>query len=381
MTILQLISSSGFYGAERMLLSLANASQKLGNKTVVGVFEDVRGPKPEIAGKASQCGLRVELIKCSGRFDMSPIKRIRSLVIQHKVDVIHTHGYKADLYGFAARRSTAAALVSTCHNWPDPSRLMQAYAVADRFVLRQFEAVASPSLPVKHILEQSGIAPSNVSFISNGIELDQFQHAQTTLRGELQSDGKQVVGFVGRLVEQKGGDVLIKAAKVVLNSCPESLFVFVGEGECAGKWRQLSVELGIADKVLFVGRKNDMPGVYASINLLALPSFDEAMPMCILEAMAASKPVVASNVGSVADLVLPGLTGSLVPAADIAQLAASITELLKDPEKAAQFGRNGFRHAQASYSSQTMARNYHDLYSRALSGQKVISTLNSAAHN
>ena len=86
----------------------------------------------------------------------------------------------------------------------------------------------------------------------------------------------------------------------------------------------------MADKILFAGKRKDMPGVYASFDLLVLPSFNEAMPMCILEAMAASKPVVASNVGAGPDLVLPGLTGSLVPPANAALLADQIIELLKD---------------------------------------------------
>ena len=366
MTILQLISSGGFYGAERMLLSLAQASQSLGAKVVVGVFEDSREPKPEIAAMASQIGLRVALVPCKGRFDMAPVQRIRSIVNQHQVDVIHAHGYKADIYGFAARRNTTAVLVSTCHNWPDRSPLMQVYAAADRFVLRKFEAVASPSPRVKHMLEQSGVKQSNLRFISNGIELKEFRNAVPTLRNELSLNGKQIVGFVGRLVEDKGGEVLIRAAKTVLENCTETHFVFVGEGGCKTQWRQLSEKLGIAGKVLFVGKRNDMPGVYASLDLLALPSFDEAMPMCILEAMAASKPVVASSVGAVADLVLPGLTGSLVPPANAALLADQLIGLLKDPTKAAQFGRNGYRHVEANYSSRIMAKNYHELYSRVL---------------
>ena len=366
MTILQLISSSGFYGAERMLISLAQASQQMGATVLIGVFEDSREPKPEIAEKAFQCGLRVELVACNGRFDMAPVARIRSLVNQHQVDVIHAHGYKADLYGFAARRNTGATLVSTCHNWPDRSPLMRAYAAADRFVLRRFEAVASPSDKVRRILQQSGIEQSNLKFISNGIDLDEFRNASPTLRHELALNGKQIVGFVGRLVKEKGGHVLIQAAKTVLNSCPEARFVFVGEGGCKAQWLQLSEQLGIAGKVFFVGKRNDMPGVYSSFDLLALPSFDEAMPMCILEAMAASKPVVASHVGAVADLVLPGLTGALVPPSNAALLAEELIGLLKDPIKAAQFGRNGYRHAAANYSSQTMARNYHALYNKAL---------------
>lgn len=364
-----------------MLISLAQASQRMGAKILIGVFEDARQPKPEIAERASQCGLKVELVRCNGRFDTTPVGRIRSIVNQSQVDVIHSHGYKADLYGFAARRTTTAALVSTCHNWPDPSQIMQAYAAADRFVLRRFEAVASPSPQVKQILENSGIEPAKLTFISNGIDLEQFRNAAPSLRNELKCHGKQIVGFVGRLVKEKGGDVLIDAARTILKSCPEARFVFVGEGDCDAKWRQLSEQLGVADKVLFAGKRKDMPGVYASFDLLVLPSFNEAMPMCILEAMAASKPVVASNVGAVADLVLPGLTGSLVPPANSTRLADQIIELLKDPTKAAQFGRNGYCHVDASYSSQTMARNYQNLYNRAVSVAHPLPVLKNAAHN
>ena len=174
MTILQLISSEGMYGAENMLLSLSAALTTCGHRVIVAVFEDSRNAHVELAVAAQTRGFETVRIPCSGRWDSQAIKRLRALLDQYGVDVLHAHGYKADLYGFAAARGRRVALVSTCHNWPDPRLLMRAYAVLDRLVLRRFAAVTTPSASVARILTAAGIAPGKVRVVRNGIDCAPF---------------------------------------------------------------------------------------------------------------------------------------------------------------------------------------------------------------
>src|SRR4051812_17306949 len=118
MTVLQLISSEGLYGAESMLIALSQALTRRRFQVVVGVFQDSRSPHIEVAEFAAKLGLTVRLIPCHGRWDFKTVAEIRNLLKAFRVDILHAHGYKADLYGYAACRSYDAALVSTCHNWP-----------------------------------------------------------------------------------------------------------------------------------------------------------------------------------------------------------------------------------------------------------------------
>ncbi len=166
--------------------------------------------------------------------------------------------------------------------------------------------------------------------IVNGVDINQFDGATPTLRNELEDAAGSVVGFVGRLVPDKGGALLLQAAKRVLAVCPEAKFVFVGDGPSRNEWETLAAQLGIHENVVFAGVRKDMPGVYASLDIAVLPSLVESMPMCLLEAMASSRPVIATRVGAVPRLVIPEETGLLLKPGDVNELTSAILRLLQD---------------------------------------------------
>jgi glycosyltransferase involved in cell wall biosynthesis len=203
------------------------------------------------------------------------------------------------------------------------------------------------------------------------VDLERFRAAEPALRRELASGADRLVGFVGRLVPGKGGAVLLSAARTVLAGCPDTRFVFVGEGPSRGEWEALAARLRIARKVVFTGARNDMPSVYASLDLLVLPSFDEAMPMCLLEGMAAGVPVIATRVGAVPDLVLPDVTGLLLEPGDASGLAAAILRLLLDPNQARSLGESGRARATWQFSAEATAKSYIELYEQALASRAV----------
>ena len=369
MRILQLISSEGYYGAESMLVALAGALSRQGCDCTVAVFRDSRNPHIEVADEARRRGVAVETVPCDGRWDRGSVRHIRRLLGRYRADVLHSHGYKADLYGYAAARPGSAALISTCHNWPSQRPVMRAYATVDRFVLRGFDRVAAVSDAVADILRRSGIEPKKVSVISNGVDLERFRCASPHLRREIACGREPLVGFVGRFVPGKGGEVLLAAARKVIAEYPEARFAFIGDGPLRGAWRLLARSLGIEDRVVFTGSRTDMPEIYASLDIVVLPSLNEGMPMCLLEALAAAKPVVATRVGAIPRIVVPGITGLLVEAGDESGLAAAILRLLRDPELSAQCSSNSRRRATERFSCEAMAREYIGLYEEALASR------------
>jgi glycosyltransferase involved in cell wall biosynthesis len=321
------------------------------------VFEDRRNPHVELAAAAEELGLETHRIPCAGRWDSQAVRTIRALFDGCGVDVLHAHGYKADLYGYAAARGARIALVSTCHNWPDKRLPMRAYAALDRFVLRRFAVVATPSSRVATILTASGVAREKVKVIVNGVNCAPFANAELPFRNEPVS-----VGCVGRLVPGKGGHILLQAARRVLLTHPRVQFVFVGSGAARTDLEKLAASLGISDRVAFAGERRDMPEVYASLDVLVLPSFDEAMPMCLLEGLAAARPVVASEVGQIPDLIQHGETGLLVEPGNVDDLAQALLQVLDHPGRAAEMGARGRKMVQHSFSSQSMAAQYESLY-------------------
>ena len=365
MTVLELISSEGYYGAESMLVALAQALPRLGWEAIVGVLVDRRFPHTEVAEEAQRLGLRAEIVPCGGRWDRQAVRRLRGLTAGRGVDVIHAHGYKADFYAAAARWPRRVALVATCHNWPNKLHAMRAYAALDRLVLRTFDEVATASPAVAGTLKRWGV---RATLVENGVDIERFRGAPPALRLELGRGTSRLVGFVGRMVAAKGGAVLLEAAKSVLAEFPDTTFVLAGEGPARPEWEALAARLGIAGNVVFAGVRRDMPAVYASFDVLALPSYEENMPMCLLEAMAAGTPAIATGVGAVPKLILPGETGVLIEPGDAAGLAAAILRLLHHPEEARRLGANGRAHAEKGFSAAATARRYTALYDRALAG-------------
>lgn len=365
-TIFHLISSEGYYGAEQMLLSLAGGCQSEGMRCVIGVFEDARTPHVEVAVEAERRGFQVERIPCSGRIDSKAAGMIRRLLKRHSPSVLHAHGYKADLYAWASSMGRRYALVSTCHNWPDPRPLMRVYAGADRLALRSFDAIAAVSQSVAGKLLRSGVADHRVSVIRNGVEAQpEVQPASLREPGD-----EAVAGFVGRLVREKGVFDLLDSARVVLERFPRTRFVFVGDGPQRQECEQAARQAGIGERVTFCGHRSDIASCYAAFDLLVLPSHNEGLPMSILEAMSAGVPVVATRVGSVPDAVVDGVTGLLVKPGDTVALTQSILRVLGDRDWAAAAGEAGREHTARHFSVRAMTSSYIGLYRRAMSTRR-----------
>jgi glycosyltransferase involved in cell wall biosynthesis len=353
-----------------MMVGLARALRETGCESVVGVIEDQRFPASETAGEAERQGLEVVRIACSGRFDWRAIRRLRNYIESRRVDIVHSHGYKSDCYAFAAAWPRRAALFATSHNWPDGLRSMQAYAMFDRQLLRRFDGVAVVSERVADMLLRAGVAPERIALVPNGIDIASFAGVQPALREEFGWGGDYVIGFAGRLVREKGGELLIRAAAPVLAAFPEARLVFVGEGPERARWEAAAASAGVGGRVHFLGRRHDMPQVYASFNVLVLPSFIEAMPMCVIEAMAAGCPVIATNVGATSKAVIHERTGQLIEAGDVAGLSLALRRSITDPPFAGRLARGAAVHVADRFSDMTMARSYLALYRQAVPGRR-----------
>ena len=362
MRILQLISSEGVYGAETMLLGLAKSLTSLGHEAVLGVFRNAHRPHTEIADAARLRGLAVEIIPCNGRVDWAAVRAVQRCIKAHSIDVVHTHGYKGNLYGLAAARQFHAPVIATCHNWTDETASLRVYRYVDYLVLRRFRRIVAVSDAVAALLRTAGIPSSRITTIDNGIDLSPFKTARPKLREEMKEKPGMLVGLVGRLTPPKGGEYFLQAAREVLAKIPAALFVLVGEGPERQTLEGLARQLGISRQVVFAGHRNDMPEVYASLDVLVLPSFNEGLPMTIMEAMASGKPVIATPVGAVPKLITAEQTGLFVNPGDSLGLSAAILRILSDSSFREKLGRNGRAWVAQHFSAEAMARSYSDQY-------------------
>jgi glycosyltransferase involved in cell wall biosynthesis len=367
MRVLQLINSAGYYGAEAMLTNMAGSLTELGCHTIVGVFRNAGAPRHmDIAKHARRRGLQVDMIPCEGKADWETTKFIREHARRENIDVIHTHGYKADIYGYAASRRLEQPIIATCHNWTSESLSVQAYGILDRLILRRFDQVVAVSQSVADWLRRSGVAADRIAVIDNGIDLTCFRDAHASYAEEIRKGQRIAIGMVSRLVLAKGPQILLMAAQEILKEFPTTLFVLVGDGPARKQLEELARSLHIEQSVIFAGQRDDMPSVYASLDIAVLPSFMEAMPMSVMEAMAAGKPVIATRVGSIPRMISDGRTGFVVASGTPTELKDAVVKLLRDAELRRTFGVAGQSWAVDNFSSHAMARRYLDEYERLL---------------
>ena len=366
MRVLHLLSSSGVYGAEKMVVSLAKGLRQLGCESILGIFDNLHVGSSGVATYMREQGLNTVVIPCNGKIDMTAAEEIRRCINVYEISLLHSHGYKADLYGYVAARNTRLPVVATSHFWTRRTMALRIYARLDQFVLRQFDHVVAVSDKIAAEILAGGVSSKLVSVIDNGIDLAALQRPSQSFDVELRARGKRIVGAVGRLVDQKGFDYLLHAIPSVLKQFPETVLLIVGEGPKRAKLEALASELKITDSVRFTGACDDMPSVYSSFDLFVLSSVDEGMPLALIEAMAIGKPVVATRVAAVPRLVLEGVTGRLIEPRDPAAISATICELLGDPATCERLGEAARARMEARFSSELMAERYHRLYRNVL---------------
>lgn len=373
--VLHLISSGGFYGAENVVIELALALKRLNCEVVIGVFQNRHHPNTEIAETARLHGLEVALFECRGRLDFGTVRAIRKFISERELDILHTHGYKANIYGYRAAKSTRAGLVATAHNWPGKSPILRLYAFLDRVILRWFDNICVVSSSVADALRRLHVPSEKITVVENGIDIGHFSGGRPVLREELGLGENPLVGFVGRLAPEKGLEHLLHAAAGVLNTLPVAKFILAGEGPKRLALEKLARQLGIEKSVIFLGRRSDLASIYASFDVFVLPSLREGMPLAVLEAMAAKRPVVATRVGAIPTMVKDQQTGLLVDAGDITGLQSAISLLLGRRDLCRTFGQSGHEVAKTLFSSDSMAKNYLGIYRRVVSLPSNTATL------
>jgi glycosyltransferase involved in cell wall biosynthesis len=365
--ILHLISSAGFFGAENMVAQLAVAQKKNGScHPVVGVFKNSLHPLVKVEEDFEKKGVETITIPCRGKADPSAIFKVRRLIRDTRVDIIHGHGYKSNTYAFFASLPRTTRRVATCHNWLGESIKMKSYAALDRFLLRRFDAVAAVSNEVKDKLLLSGVSPEKITIIRNGIETSVFQI--TTPKREMKikfniPEDYAVIGTVGRISEEKGHRYMLAAAKTILDRYPKTIFIIIGDGPLRD---ELESEFG-SQRIRFTGLRSDTPQWYHCMDIFVLPSLTEGLPLVVLEAMASGLPVVATRVGSVPTVVKESETGLLVEPGDANAIRMSLAELLNKPDQARKMGDEGRKRVTEHYSAEGMASDYAKIYHRLTS--------------
>lgn len=372
MKILHLIDSGGLYGAEVMLVSLAVEQFKQEHSVVIGSIAKPGLTEKPLEHEARSRGISVK------RFEMKPgpnlcgAWRVLQYARHNNFDIIHSHGYKANiLLGMLPRFFRRMPFVSTLHGWTSTGKWtkMRLNELLDAFALRFVDKIILVSEGMLNKLEIQSLPQDKIVVISNGVDVmgnsadciytddsmavrvDQFCHQAIT------------VASIGRLSTEKGYTDLIEAVAMVRERCCENIrLMLVGEGRLRSQLQDAAEAAGIGDAFLITGYVKNARRLFDSIDIYAISSLTEGLPITLLEAMASGTPIVSTAVGGISSVVKDRQEALLVPSGDPAALADGIIELICTPEYAQQLAASAKKKVVSDFNCDAMAEKYVEIY-------------------
>lgn len=364
--VLHIRSSSEMLGAERVVLELCQNSPDFGIDPIIGVPIDKSGRGIALCEAARALRISVREFPIAGPFDLGVLKKIRAYVEDNDIQIVHSHGYREDLYATACRDS--AKLIATNHLWKRTTWRLKAYAALDAYLLRRFPRVVAVSDAIATELQAANIDKDKITVISNGVDLNALsQRRNGSIRSEFGLDDQDIVlGTVSSLTSEKAVKNAIFALARCSATLPSLRLLIVGNGPEAENLRRQATDRGVASSTIFAGRRQDIPDVLACMDLFLLPSLIEGLPMALLEAMASGLPVIATAVGDVPKVVDSDV-GVLIEPGNIDQLAVAVKKLCADSKERYRLGQNAKQRIAEDYSSRAMTAKYAALYDQLLS--------------
>ena len=325
-------------------------------------------PGSRIGEKADVQGLGVEYVKIRGNFDPIAVIRFMNLYRRHSVDIVHTHS-SADSWiaSTAAKLSSRRPLVvRTRHLSCSFNNRMIYNLMADR-VITVGESTR------QYMIQEKGIDESRVLTIPTGVDLTKFNPEQMkeNLREELGVPPEApIFGTVAVLRMSKGHRYLLEAAKEIVQFCPGAKLLLAGAGPQEKNLRKIIQENGLGSCVIMPGFREDVARVLKTLDVFVFPSLEEALGTAVLEAMAMERPVVATRVGGIPEVVQEGKTGYLVEPANPGAIAEKVILLLQDKDLRQKMGIQGRKFVEAYYDNRLMVKRIEQLYQKLMENRK-----------
>ncbi len=361
-TIAQLIESDGPGGAERLLAALATGLVRRGCRCVV--FVPARG-EGWLARQLEASGVVVEHFHLDRPLSPACAAELAEAFARHRVAVAHSHEFSMGVYGaWAARRARVPHLLTMHGSRYYAGRLRRRLAL--RLAAAGSGGVVAVSQPLaEHLRHDLLLARGRVAVIPNGVA--HVAAPVAPLREQLGLGPRhRLILAVGNLYPVKGHRYLIEALAALRRRHPEAHVAIAGRGDEEARLGALAAALGLGDRVHLLGLRDDVPGLLAAADVFAMPSLSEGLPMALLEAMFAARPIVASDVGEIRAALAGGAAGLLVPPGDATVLATALAKLLEDGATARALGARAAERAHAEYDLERTIDRYAGLYTRLL---------------
>ncbi|MEY4750859.1 MAG: hypothetical protein RIQ60_3073 [Pseudomonadota bacterium] len=383
MKVAHFLSTTAFHGAESMAAELIRQLAALGVHNHLLLLDNAGRSDRQLLTETAEVLAGSAMLPCARAFDPLTFRALGDYLLQHDIDVLHSHKYKTSFYALPVCRRQGRGVVTTYHNWIETTPALRAYAMLDRRLARFNHLAVGVSSPVMQVLRRH-VPAQRLRQIDNGVDTQRFAPAadRAAARRALGLDEQQLVlGCVGRLSTEKGIARLLTALSGANRAAAASsaraagkpgadwVLLLVGDGESAAALQEQARAAGLADRVRFLGRRSDTPAIYQALDVYLLPSHTEAFPMALLEAMACGCAVLAADVGEVARMLDHGRCGSLLRGDGPEHWAAALAPLLRGEPAALAVLPGATEAARArvvdEYSARRMAERYLAAYQEA----------------
>ncbi|WP_447859191.1 glycosyltransferase [Nitrospira calida] len=375
-------------GPDKTILLSASLHNRDRVVPVVAYIRDVRDRDFAITRKARELGLTYYEIPERGKFDPSVLLTLRKLIVKHDINLVHPHDYKSDLFCYLVSRllrKRPLALISTAHNWAMMGLRGELYRRLDLFVMRYFDHLIAVSDATKSAMVNAGLPSEKITVIHNAVDTTVWApRVANTFRSEFGLEGVfPLIGYVGRITEEKNLKMWLRVAANIAQRYPEARFVIVGDGASPRlhtELQKLATALNIADRVVFTGYRQDLQNVYAALDVFFMTSCREGLSNSILEAMAMGLPVVATDVGGTRELIENGNSGYLLPVGDSTGMTEALINLLGDPCLRTQMAMAARKRTEERFSFQLRLRRIEALYEQLVREKISAMNLGETAH-
>ena len=358
---IQLISTGGFYGAERTLLELATFLRDQGWDSRIVVLEG--SGAGEMIRRAAEQRIPCDAFVPTGRLGLWPmVRRLRAMLARESRAVVHSHGYKPDILLAALGVPRWLPCLATCHSWYSTTTKLKALEYLDKRAVKRFDRVVAVSDEILSDLRASGTPEAKLSRIDNGIStpiLDTHERSKIRAAWSVAPDEKLIVQ-IGRLAKSKRNALLLKAVADLPVDIAVRV-VLVGDGEERAALAEYAREIGIEGRVIFAGYRRDSPAIMAAADVLAITSNKEGLPIVLLEAMAVGCPIIATAVGAIPQ-VLSQESAWIIPVDDDVALVRALREALAERSEAMDRAAAAKTVFLSSFERDVMGRQYLELY-------------------
>ncbi|MCP5007918.1 MAG: glycosyltransferase [Planctomycetes bacterium] len=368
LNVLQFICPTGFYGAERWILALANNLNPNEINCQLAVTRESDCQNLELYNKFKALGFGSHQIRMRGRFDPFVILKLVTLIKKQKIDIVHTHGYKSDVLGLLAAKIARIKAVATPHGFGNEQDIKLAvFMKFGCFALKFFDKVVPLSVELKDEMGRLGVINDRIKLIGNGVDLREIELENENSANMFSSkSNEKTMGYIGRIESGKNVKDILIAFDLLYRANQNIRLVIVGDGSEKCDLEECAKNMDSFSKMHFLGFRDDRLRLLKGFDVFCLASSKEGTPRSVMEAMAMKVPVVAYDIDGISKLIINGETGLTAEFGNVKALKIGCEKLLFNEDFSSKVARKGKEHILNHFSSERMAKEYTSLYDQLI---------------